>query len=309
MINLIYEENDKSTRLDNFVTIKLSEIFKDDGKVFWTRSQVKRLIDDGKILVNSKKIKAGYLLQIKDKITIEEIEPQEINAKAQEIPLNIIYEDEDIIVINKVQGMVVHPCATTKDGTLVNALLFHTSDLSGINGKLRPGIVHRLDKDTSGLIVVAKNDKAHKVLSKQLETKTCKRIYLAILEGNLKEDSGVVHNNLGRDVKNRKKYAVVNEKSGKEAITHYKVLKRYKNNCLVEFELKTGRTHQIRVHSAYLGHPIVGDKLYGYAKQKFKTNGQLLHAKELIFIHPLKNVEMKFDCVLPDYFKEILNKL
>ena len=209
------------------------------------------------------------------------------------------------MVVNKPQGVVVHPCSSTKSGTLVNGLLYRIKNLSGINGVLRPGIVHRLDKETSGLLVVAKNDKAHISLAKQIKDKTCKRNYLAILEGNLKEDSGEIKTYIARDKKDRKKMAVSD--SGREAITDYKVLERFKNACFVEFSLKTGRTHQIRVHAKYLGHPIIGDKVYG--KEVKGLEGQLLHAYRLTFIHPTTLKEMTFEAPLPDYFENYLKKL
>ena len=286
------------TRLDAF-------LFSADSS--FTRSHYKNLIDEGHVLVNGKQVKAGYALKAGDEVLVEMLPPKPLETKAENIPLNIVFEDADLAVINKPKGMVVHPANGNWEGTLVNALLYNIKDLSGINGVVRPGIVHRLDKDTSGLLVVAKNDFAHVELSKQIADKTCKRIYLALLNGNLPNDTGVIKNNLGRDSKNRLRFAVV-ETGGKYAETHYTVLKRFKDYCLVQFELKTGRTHQIRVHAKHLNHPIVGDDLYG-GKSKFKTDGQMLHAHTLCFVHPRTNKLMQFTAELPEYFQKILNGL
>lgn len=291
-------EKDVKTRLDSFL-YELDNSF--------TRSHYKNLIEEGHVLVNSKKVKAGYALKLNDVVSVEMIPARPIETLPQNIPLDIVYEDEDLAVINKPKGMVVHPANGNWDGTLVNALLYNIKDLSGINGEIRPGIVHRLDKDTSGLLVVAKNDFAHVALSTQISDKTCKRIYLALVIGNMPNDSGVVANYLGRDPKNRLRYAVV-DNGGKYAETHYKVVTRYKDYSLVEFELKTGRTHQIRVHCKYLNHPIVGDDLYG-GKSKFKTDGQMLHAYKLSFYHPRTNKYMEFEAQLPEYFQKILSNL
>lgn len=291
-------EKDVKTRLDSFL-YELDNSF--------TRSHYKNLIEEGHVLVNSKKVKAGYALKLNDVVSVEMIPARPIETLPQNIPLDIVYEDEDLAVINKPKGMVVHPANGNWDGTLVNALLYNIKDLSGINGEIRPGIVHRLDKDTSGLLVVAKNDFAHVALSKQIADKTCKRIYLALVIGNMPNDSGVVANYLGRNPKNRLRYAVV-DNGGKYAETHYKVVTRYKDYSLVEFELKTGRTHQIRVHCKYLNHPIVGDDLYG-GKSKFKTDGQMLHAYKLSFYHPRTNKYMEFEAQLPEYFQKILSNL
>ena len=277
-----------------------------DGK---TRSFVKKLFDSGQVFVNGKTAKPSQALRAGDNLEITYPEPVEYTAKPEDIPIEIIYEDEDLAVINKPQGMTVHAGNGNIDGTLVNALLYKLDSLSGINGVIRPGIVHRIDKDTSGLLVVAKNDRAHLSLSKQIEEKTCKRTYLALLEGDLKTDSGTVTTYIGRSPQDRVKMAVVEPDKGKLAITDYCVVKRYNGYTLCRFDLKTGRTHQIRVHTKYLGHPIVGDKVYGIKKQKFKLNGQLLHAFRLSFVHPTTSKEMTFEASLPDYFMEILNKL
>lgn len=273
-----------------------------------TRSHIKHWIEDNVVTVNGKNVKAGYSLKIGDVIEVGEVEEKTLSAEAQDIPIDIIYEDEDFAIINKSQGMVVHPATSNYDGTLVNALLFKLKDLSTINGVFRPGIVHRLDKDTSGLMVVAKNDFSHVNLSEQISKKECRRIYWALVDGIVKED-GEIKTNIGRDPKNRLKMAVVSNDKGKSAHTMYRVLKTFEHYSLVEFELKTGRTHQIRVHSNYLNHPIVGDKLYNRNKCKFNLNGQLLHAKKLILTHPRSGNEMVFECDLPDYFENILKNL
>ena len=274
-----------------------------------TRSFVKKLFDGGQVLVNGKIAKPAQSIKTGESVEINYPEAVHYTAKPEDIPIEIIYEDEDLAVVNKPQGMTVHLGNGNIDGTLVNALLFKLDKLSGINGVIRPGIVHRIDKDTSGLLVVAKNDKAHLSLSKQIEEKTCKRTYLALLEGNLKTDKGTVTTYIGRSPHDRVKMAVVEPDKGKIAVTDYFVEKRFDGYTLCRFDLKTGRTHQIRVHTKYLGHPIVGDKVYGIKKQRFKLNGQLLHAFRLSFIHPTTLKELTFEAPLPDYFKEILNKL
>ena len=292
-------QDNKNERLDVFLEREL------DG---FSRSSIKKNIDDGNILLNGQKVKAGMKLKDGDIVDVNIPEPKEISTKPQDIDINIIYEDEDIVVINKEQGMVVHPAVGNYDGTLVNALLYKVKDLSGINGEIRPGIVHRLDKDTSGLLVVAKNDNAHRFLAKQLEDKTCHRNYIALCDGNFKEDTGRIQTQIDRDKKDRKKMAVTSS-GGRVAITDYKVLERFGRYTLVEFSLKTGRTHQIRVHSKYMGHPVVGDVTYGRQKQEFKLNGQLLHAYKLEFIHPTTKEMVSFECELPDYFEKILTKV
>ncbi|MDE7440157.1 MAG: RluA family pseudouridine synthase [Clostridia bacterium] len=274
-----------------------------------TRSFVKKLFESGQVLINGKEAKPAQTIRSGETVEITYPEAVEYTAKPEDIPIEIIYEDEDLAVVNKPQGMTVHLGNGNIDGTLVNALLYKLDKLSGINGVIRPGIVHRIDKDTSGLLVVAKNDRAHLSLSKQIEEKTCKRTYLALLEGNLKTDSGTVTTYIGRSPQDRVKMAVVQPDKGKLAITDYCVEKRFDGYTLCRFDLKTGRTHQIRVHTKYLGHPIVGDKVYGIKKQKFKLNGQLLHAFRLSFVHPTTLKQMTFEAPLPDYFKEILDKL
>ncbi len=288
----------EKTRLDVFLTEEIG----------WTRSQVKIQLDAGKATVNGKVQKSGFLVKNGDKICLSFTkEILQMTAEAEEIPLDIVYEDNDFAIINKPQGMVVHPAPGSYNHTLVNALLFHFEKLSKPDDLVRPGIVHRIDKDTSGLLVVAKNDFAHNSLSSQIAEHTCFRHYLALLEGNLKDDSGTVDTFIGRNPKDRKTMAVL--ETGKRAITHYYVRHRYKNYCLVEFVLETGRTHQIRVHAKFLGHPIVGDKTYGYKSQKFNLEGQLLHAYKLELTHPTTNKRMVFECKLPNYFENVLKKL
>ena len=298
-MQIIKYDKDELERLDVFLTNYLPDI---------SRSQLKKHIDNEDILVNDKKVKAGYSLQKGDVIKVNDLITPQFDLTPQDIPLEIIYENQDYAIINKPQGMVVHPAVGNYEGTLVNALLYKIKNLSNVNGEYRPGIVHRLDKDTSGLLVVAKNDKAHRELAKQIETKECKRFYLALVEG-IVTDGGVIETNLARSNTDRKKYAVCSNNVGKKAITYYKVIENFKNHTLIECELKTGRTHQIRVHCQYIHHPIVGDKTYGYKKQTIATNGQLLHAYKLVLREPNTNVIKVFTCELPSYFQEILNKL
>ena len=293
---IIVEDLDEKQRLDVLLAVETG----------WTRSQIKQQVDKGKVLVNGKVQKAGFLVKNGDQIKLS-FSKEVINAEPENIPLDIVFEDEDFAIINKPQGMVVHPAPGAYNHTLVNALLYYFENLSNKADNVRPGIVHRIDKDTSGLLVVAKNDKSHLSLSGQIAEHTCFRHYLALLEGNLKDDDGTVATYISRNPKDRKTMAVSD--AGKLAITHYHVLERYKNNCLVEFVLETGRTHQIRVHSKHLGHPIVGDKTYGLKTQKFNLDGQLLHAYKLELTHPTTNKRMNFECELPNYFKDILSKL
>lgn len=296
----IFTADGADVRADVFVCEKLS------GK---TRSAVKKLFEGGLVSINGKIAKPSQTVSVGDEIEVVLPEAVEYSAKPENIPIDIIYQDEDIAVVNKPQGMTVHLGNGNVDGTLVNALLYRLDSLSGINGVIRPGIVHRIDKDTSGLLVVAKNDRAHLSLSAQLAEKTCRRTYLALLEGNLKTDEGTVTTYIGRSPENRVKMAVVPPDKGKLAITDYTVETRYEGFTLCRFDLKTGRTHQIRVHAKYLGHPVVGDPVYGIKKQKFKLNGQLLHAYRLTFTHPSSGKEMTFEAPLPDYFTSVLNKL
>lgn len=288
---------EKSERLDVYLSEKLDK----------TRSAVKKLVEDKNVTVNGKVEKAGKTLKEGDEITVILPDPVKLDLEAENIPLDIIYQDEDIAIINKPQGMTVHAGNGVHGSTLVNALLYHLDSLSGINGVIRPGIVHRIDKDTSGLLVVAKNDAAHVSLSEQIKNKTCRRIYLALVEGVVKENDGVIDTFIGRSDKNRTMMAV--KQDGRRAVTHYKVIRRYKDYTLMEFSLETGRTHQIRVHTKYLGHPVVGDPVYGYKTQKFKLNGQLLHAFRLELTHPRSGERMTFEAPLPDYFQAVLAKL
>ena len=287
-----------------------ADVFLSENLSGYTRSAVKKLFSGGYVSINGKSAKPSQAVSAGDVVKATLPDAEEYSAKPENIPLDIIYEDGDVAVINKPQGMTVHAGNGNTEGTLVNALLYRLDSLSGINGVLRPGIVHRIDKDTSGLLVVAKNDKAHLSLSKQIEEKTCRRTYLALLEGVVKKDGGTVTTYIGRDPSDRIKMAVVSPEKGKLAITDYTVLKRYKENfTLCRFDLHTGRTHQIRVHARHLGYPVVGDPVYGIKKQRFSLNGQLLHAWRLQFTHPATGEEMCFEAPLPDYFKSVLSKL
>ena len=283
-------------RLDNFVLENLTDK---------TRSYIKNLIDNDKVLVNGKVVKAGYKVKENDVITVEVDEVVSTDIVAEDIPLDIVYEDSDLAVINKKQGMVVHPARGCYSGTLVNAIMFHMNKLSTINGDVRPGIVHRLDKDTSGLIVIAKNDKTHVDLQKQIQSKECHRIYRAICLGKFRQEEGVIQNYLARGKSEHQKIFVVREGEGRLAITNYKVLKVSGGFSYVEFDLKTGRTHQIRVHAAHLGHPVVGDPLYGRKDERFSfLNGQLLHAYKIEIIHPILKEKMVFEVEPPEEWGE-----
>lgn len=297
----IITAQDSGARADVFLSENLEGV---------TRSSTKKLFESGNVLINGKNGKPSQQISAGDRIEVTLPDAVEYCAKPEDIPIEIIYEDSDIAVINKPQGMTVHAGNGNTEGTLVNALLFKLDSLSGINGVIRPGIVHRIDKDTSGLLVVAKNDRAHLSLSKQIEEKTCRRTYLALLEGILKDDSGTVTTYIGRHPQDRVKMAVVSPDKGKIAITDYTVLERYSQGyTLCRFDLHTGRTHQIRVHARHLGHPVVGDAVYGIKKQKFTLNGQLLHAWRLQLAHPSTGEEMTFEAPLPDYFQAVLLKL
>lgn len=290
--------DDKGARLDVFLADKLPDI---------SRSRIKGCIEMGMVKVRGEQVsKGGYALKEGDLVEIAVADAVELSVEPENLPLNIVYQDSDFAVINKAQGMVTHPAAGSPDGTLVNAVLYHIKDLSGINGVLRPGIVHRLDKDTSGLILIAKNDCAHLSLTTQIAEKTAKRFYIALVDGNVKADEGVIEQPVDRNPKDRKKMAVV--KDGRPAKTAYKVLERFGRYTLMEFELFTGRTHQIRVHCAYMRHPVVGDPLYG-GSNAFGLKGQLLHAARLVVNHPSTGERMEFTAPLPDYFREVLAKL
>lgn len=287
---------EKEERIDVYLAEKLG----------FTRSRIKNLIESGNVTYNGRTVdKCGVKLS-KGEVIVTVEEPVQVTAEPQNLPVEIVYQDGDIAVINKAQGMVTHPCAGTPDGTLVNALMYHIRDLSAINGVLRPGIVHRLDKDTSGLLVVAKNNAAHLSLAEQIEKKTAGRYYVALVCGNIKEDEGTIDAPIARSVRDRKKMAV--DENGRRAVTHYKVRERFGDYTLVEFKLETGRTHQIRVHAKYINHPVVGDVTYG-KKDSFGLNGQLLHAYKLTLTHPTTGERMTFEADLPDYFKCVLDKL
>jgi 23S rRNA pseudouridine1911/1915/1917 synthase len=292
-------EEGADQRLDVFVTNSL---------VKHTRSFVQKLIEDGRVQVNQRKVKANFRLATGQEIVVQVPAPEPLNVVAEDIPLDIVYEDEHLLVVNKKQGMVVHPAAGNYSGTLVNALLYHCQDLSGINGVLRPGIVHRIDKDTSGLLVVAKSELAHLGLAEQIKAHTVNRRYKALVHGVMPEPRGTIDAPIGRDPKDRKKMAVVHTNS-KTAVTHYTVLERFREFSYIEAKLETGRTHQIRVHMTYINHPVVGDPLYGPRKNKFDLAGQALHAATLGFVHPATKEYLEFSAPLPDYFKELISAI
>ena len=301
MKKFIVSVEDEGKRIDAYLASRNEEL---------SRVAIQRLIDDEKILVNKKKTKASYKVQDGDLITLEEEQPKEVSLKAQEIPIEIIYEDKDIIVVNKPKGMVVHPANGNPDGTLVNAIMAICKDsLSGIGGELRPGIVHRLDKDTSGILVVAKNDKAHINMSEQIKEHEVEKTYIALVRGIVKENEASISMPIGRSDKDRKKMAV--KKNGKGAITHFKVLERFpKHNCtLLEIKIETGRTHQIRVHLSHIGYPVIGDEVYSSGKNEWNVKGQCLHAKSLKFKHPITNKEMFLEAKIPDYLENIIEDM
>ena len=286
-----------NVRLDVFLADKLHK----------TRSAVLKAIEEGRVLVNGNAPqKAGVKLNVGDVVTTEVVEPKQISAAPQDIPVEILYEDDDIVVVNKPQGMVTHPASGSPDGTLVNALLYLVSDLSGINGEIRPGIVHRLDKDTSGVLVVAKNDNAHLSLSEQISSKKALRYYYAIVVGNIANEEGRIDKPIARSRKDRKQMAV--SEGGRSAVTLYKVLERVKGYTLVECELRTGRTHQIRVHMKSIGHPVVGDPVYGKTS-KLAPHGQLLHAHKLVLFHPVSGEKMVFEAPVNEDFAAALSAL
>lgn len=273
------------------------------------RSFIQKLIKEEKVLVNGKAVKANYRAKADDDVSFYLPKAQEPDIEPEDIPLDVLYEDDDVLVVNKPKGMVVHPAAGHYNGTLVNALLYHCKDqLSGINGVMRPGIVHRIDRNTTGALVVCKTDLAHQSLAEQLKVHSITRKYRGIVHGNIKEDEGTIHSIIGRDPKDRKKMAS-GVKNGKDAVTHYRVLERFGNYTYAEFVLETGRTHQIRVHMRSIGHPLLGDDLYGPAKCPFNLEGQTLHAMVLGFIHPVSGSYMEFTAPLPEYFEKLLGKL
>lgn len=300
-MNFIVEDVDAGKRLDSFLAEK--------NTANYTRSFIGKMIEENLVLYNGKPSKASTKIKTGDRIELFEKEPEPLAVKGEEIPLEIVYEDDDLMVINKPRGMVVHPAPGHTSGTLVNAVLSHAGEsLSSINGVLRPGIVHRIDKDTSGLILICKNDFSHKALAKQLEEHSITRRYHAICSGRLKEDQGTVSAPIGRDEKNRKQQAI-NYKHGKEAITHYRLLENLQNASLLECRLETGRTHQIRVHMKSIGHPLLGDPLYGSKKNLYAIKGQALHAMVLGFVHPRSGEYMEFSADYPEDFQKLLNKL
>ena len=299
----IVVENDENTRLDAYITANIDDI---------SRMSVKRLLDDKKITVNGIIQKASYKVSKGDIIKLEIDEPKQVELKPQDIPIDVIYEDSDIIVVNKPKGLVVHPANGNPDGTLVNAIMAICKDsLSGIGGQIRPGIVHRLDKDTSGLLIVAKNDKAHINMSEQIKNREVKKTYIALVRGAVPEEEATINMPIGRSTKDRKKMAV--NKNGKEAITHFRVIGRYVTDkgsyTLLEIKIDTGRTHQIRVHMAEIGYPVIGDAVYSNGKNEFGITGQCLHAKKLEFKHPITQKEMKLEAPLPKYFEKIIDEL
>lgn len=273
-----------------------------------TRSNMQKLLEEGRVVKGTKVLKSNYKVKKGDEIIVTLPEPQPLDVQPENIPLDIIYEDDDVVVVNKARGMVVHPAAGNYSGTLVNALLYHCKNLSGINGVIRPGIVHRLDKDTSGIMICAKNDAAHISLSEQIQAKTAKRTYLAVVRGNVKTDSGVIETMIARDKNDRKKMAVVKE-DGRIAITEYKVLERFGKYTIVRCKLRTGRTHQIRVHMEYLGYPLVGDPKYSPMKTPFSIQGQALHSQTLEFTHPRTGERMCFEAPLPEDMHKIVTRL
>ena len=298
MMITFVEKNLPPRRLDIYLNEKFSE---------WSRSHIQKLISDGLITVDGVQVKASFKLTGGEEIFIKEVAAAEVDYLPENLPLNILYEDADLIVVNKARGMTVHPAETVKSGTLVNALLYHCKDLSGINGVKRPGIVHRLDKDTSGVMVVAKTDNAHLSLAAQIKDKIATRTYLAIVHGVLKDNAGIISGAIGRDKVDRKKMAITPD--GKPAVTEFKVLERFENFTYVECKLQTGRTHQIRVHMTAIGHPLLGDTKYTARKNPFDIKGQALHSHTLSLIHPSTKEQMNFTAPLPDDMKIILKQL
>lgn len=295
---IIITENEAGMRAD-VALAQLLEI---------TRSNMQKLLEESRAVRGQKVIKSNYRVKVGDEILVNLPEPQPLDVQPEDIPLDIIYEDDDVVVVNKARGMVVHPAAGNYNGTLVNALLYHCKNLSGINGVIRPGIVHRLDKDTSGIMICAKNDSAHLSLSEQIQSKTAQRTYLAVVRGNVKNDSGIIETQIARDKNDRKKMAVVTE-GGRQAITEYEVAERFGKYTVVKCRLKTGRTHQIRVHMEYLGYPLVGDPKYSPMKTPFAINGQALHSLTLSFTHPRTGERLTFEAPLPEDMKKILTRL
>lgn len=292
--------DEKDLRIDAWISGRLDS---------YSRSYVQKLIADEAVFVNGKPVKSNYKVKIGDEIVVKVPEPEILDILPEKIELKVVYEDKDVIVIDKPKGMVVHPATGNYSGTLVNALMDYCGEsLSDINGVIRPGIVHRIDKDTSGLLVIAKSNVAHERLSDMLKEHEIKRTYIAVAEGIIREETGKIDAPIGRHPVDRKKMAV-NTRNGRRAVTHFKVLDRFKNHTYLELELETGRTHQIRVHLAYIGYPIVGDEVYGRRKQQFNTNGQVLHARALSFIHPITGERMEFESPIPEYFAKVLEEI
>lgn len=299
MKRIVVIAENSGERLDSYIASNMNGL---------SRTAVKRLIEEGNIKINGKEQKVSYKVQENDEIIIDEPEVKDIDLKAQDIPVEVVYEDKDIIVVNKPKGLVVHPANGNWDGTLVNAIMAICKDsLSGIGGEIRPGIVHRLDKDTSGLLIIAKNDEAHLNMSNQIKDRKVRKIYYALVRGVVSENEATINMPIGRSTKDRKKMAV--NKNGKEAITHFKVLERFNKYTLLEVKIDTGRTHQIRVHLSEIGHPVVGDEVYSNGKNEFGVKGQLLHAKSLTFKHPITGKEMHLETELPDEFSNVLKEL
>lgn len=294
------EKENAGIRIDKYLSDNMEDI---------SRSYLQKLLKEKSITVNEKEIKANYKVQEGDMVSVSVPEPEEPDILPEEIPLDILYEDDSLMVVNKPKNMVVHPSAGHLSGTLVNAVLFHCKgNLSGINGIMRPGIVHRIDKDTTGALLICKTDTCHRILAEQLKVHSITRKYRAVVQGNLKDDEGTVEGPIGRHTTDRKKMAI-NYKNGKEAVTHYRVLERFGNATYIECQLETGRTHQIRVHMASIGHPLLGDTTYGSAKNPYHLQGQALHAMVLGFLHPVTNTYMEFTAPLPEYFLKLLEKL
>lgn len=298
MDNIFYVDNEfHNIRIDRYISSLLSDT---------SRTYIQKLLKDGKILVNDKTCKPNYKVQENDKIDISIPEPVEADIQPEDIPIDVIYEDNDLLIVNKSKDMVVHPAPGHYSGTLVNAVMYHCKDnLSNINGVLRPGIVHRIDKDTTGALIICKNDFSHNFIAEQLKIHSITRKYVGIVQGILKDDNGMINAPIGRHSIHRKEMSI-NSKNGKEAITHYKVLKRFKKYTYVEFQLETGRTHQIRVHMASINHPLLGDDLYNHNKSQFKLQGQCLHAKTIGFIHPTTKEYVEFEAPIPEYMQHLL---
>ena len=298
-MKFVVQKNEEGIRIDKYISTKDERI---------SRSNIQRRIEEGGVLVNNSPVKVSYKVMDKDIIVMEEEKLKEVEIKAEDIPLDVVFEDDDIIVVNKQKGLVVHPGNGNPDGTLVNAIMAHCKgSLSGVGGKIRPGIVHRIDKDTSGLLIVAKNDEAHINVSNQIKEHLVKKTYVALVRGIIKENEATINIPIARSMNDRVKMSV--SKRGKEAITHFKVLKRYDGFTYVEVNIETGRTHQIRVHMSHIGYPIVGDAVYSNGRNPFGVEGQMLHSAKLEFVHPKTKQKMELEAKLPKYFEDVLKKL